>query len=348
MSTHPGASPAVLMLSTIHGSHARHSGYGRLAEYVPGAKFIHAPRADPRGGLKLFLARVARRLAFSRWYLGGSASLEWQALAHLRGGFRGVVHSLWADHDFGFLDLVLRRPRHRLFGTFHNCPDDFQHTIRFPRRLHNFERIILMSECQRPFFRAAGVPDEKIHVVLHGVDTAHFTPSPANEERPFTVLSAGGFRRNFPLLRQVCDLLAGEPGVRFEIVAPADFRAQFEALPNVSFSTGLTDDELLAKYQSASCLLHPAEQATANNVLLEALACGAPIIAERIGGIPEYTTSACSLLTAPGDAAALAEAIRRLSHDPALQRQMSAAARARAEELSWERVAERMGELYRS
>lgn len=339
---------SVMMLSTTHATHARRSGYGLLAEYVSGAKFITAPRSDPKGGARLFLARVARKFAFSRWYLGGSASLEWQAWRELRAGFRGVVHSMWADHDLGYLDLLLNRGRNPLCGTFHNCPGDFQHTIRFPSRLRKFAAIILMSECQRPFFLNAGVANERIHVVLHGVDTEHFTPGVAKDEQPFTVLSAGGYRRNFPLLRKVCERLAGAGGVRFEVVAPADFRTMFEGMANVRFSSGLSDAELLANYRSASCLLHTAEQATANNVLVEAMACGVPVVAERVGGIPEYVTDECALLTAPNDDAALADALRQAALSPERRRTMAHAARERAGELSWPKVAARMGEVYRS
>ncbi len=341
------ASPPVLMLSTIHASHARHSGYSRLADYVPGAELLHAPRADP-AGVPLFFARAARRFAFSRWYLGGSAAVEWQAFRRIAAGFEGVVHSLWADHDLGYLDLFTRPNRHRFCGTFHNCPDDFPHTIRFPARLRKFAALILMSECQRPFFRAAGVPEDRLHVVLHGVDTAHFTPAPPPAGAPFTVLSAGGFRRNFPLLRKVCERLAKVPGIRFEIVAPAAFRPLFADLENANFSTGIGDADLLARYRAASCLLHTAEQATANNVLLEALACGVPVVAERIGGIPEYTTADCAALSAPGDAGALADAVQQLARSPGLRESLGAAARRRAEELAWPKVAARTLDVYRS
>ena len=211
----------VLMLSTIHPSHAGRSGYGLLAQYVQGAEFLNARRADPRGGAVLFFARVARKFAFSRWYLGGCAQMEWKAMRRLRAGFEGVVHSLWADHDLGYLDLFLNRKSQKFCGTFHNCPDDFQHTIRFPSRLRNFDAVILMSECQRSFFLEAGVPDEKIHVVLHGVDTEYFIPplQPAGDSR-FTVISVGGFRRNFPLLRKICERLASIKEIRFKIIAP--------------------------------------------------------------------------------------------------------------------------------
>jgi len=347
MTDAPLVSPPVLMLSTIHAGHASRSGYGLLANYIPGAEFLHAPRADPKGAA-LFFARVARQVSFSRWYLGGSAQVEWQAFRRLRSGFDGVVHSMWADHDLGYLDLLVPNKKHRFCGTFHNCPDDFRHTIRFPSRLRNFAAIVLMSECQRTFFRRAGVADDRIHVVLHGVDNEYFTPNPFPDERPFTILSAGGFRRNFPLLRQVCEKLEKAPGIRIEIVAPPSFRGTFDGLSNVEFLSGIDDETLLTKYQAASCLLHTAEHATANNVLLEALACGVPIVAERVGGIPEYVTPECSILAEPRDADALANAVLELAHSPKARAQMGVAARKRADELSWSKVAERMIEIYRT
>lgn len=335
-------SRGVLMLSTVHASHARPSGYARLAEYIPGAEFFHAPFAEPADGAARGFARLARKFAFSRWYLGGCAALEWRALRRVGRGFRGVVHSMWTDHDLGYLDFFLRAPAQRLCATFHNCPDTLPLVVRYPSRLRTFAGIVLMSECQRPFFLEAGVPSERIHVVLHGVDAEFFVPPPAPPER-FTVLSAGSFRRNFPLLREVCERLSD---VAFDVVASRDIAPMFTGMANVRFHHGLSDDALLAQYQSAACLLHTVEAATANNVLVEAMACGVPIVSERVGGVPEYVTRECAHLTPPGDGAALADAIRALAQDPARRRAMGAAARSRAEELSWPRVAERMQAVY--
>ena len=327
----------VLMLSTVYAEHALRSGYGLLREYVPGAEIIEASRSDPGTRLSLLCARAARRFSFSRWYLGGSAQLEWKALRKLRAGFEGVVHSLWADHDLGYLDLLLRS-RHKLCGTFHNCSDTLPKTIRFPSRLKKFAAIILMSNTQRPFFLRAGVDPAKLHTILHGVDTQYYIPR-ARHDDLFTVLSVGGYRRNFPLLAKVCNSMKGRHQMRFLVVAPSIFRSLFSDLPNVEFFSGISDAKLLSFYQSSSCLLHVAENATANNAVLEAMACGLPIISERLGGIPEYVTAQSSILVEPGNRDAIAAAVDRLYDSPLLQSEMREAARKRAEELDWNKVA---------
>lgn len=65
------------------------------------------------------------------------------------------------------------------------------------------------------------------------------------------------------------------------------------------------------------------------NSIVEAMACGKPIIASAVGGIPDMVTPDCGILVAPGDTASLASAIVRLAHDADLRHAMGAAARKR-------------------
>ena len=256
---------------------------------------------------------------------------------------------MWADHDLGYLDLLLDRRRHRLVGSFHNCDDTFVHTIRFPGRLRKFDAIILMSRTQEAFFLNHGVDPARLHVVPHGVDSDYFHPIESHAPQElFTVLAAGGYRRNFPLLREVCLRLKDHPGIRVEVIAPPAFRRLFEDLPNVRFRSGVEDADFLKAYQTASCLIQTVENSTANNVIVEAMACGQPVVAERIGGIPEYIDSTCSILTEPGDADALGGAVLELQRSPARRQALSEGARKRAETLDWKIIAARMREIYES
>jgi glycosyltransferase involved in cell wall biosynthesis len=102
--------------------------------------------------------------------------------------------------------------------------------------------------------------------------------------------------------------------------------------------------------QAADCLVCPSLWAEAAGLVnLEGLACGLPVIASRIGGIPEYVDDGeTGLLFEPGDARRLAECVRRLHDDPDTYRRMSDAARARAvERFSVERRIDEYLDLYR-
>jgi len=78
-------------------------------------------------------------------------------------------------------------------------------------------------------------------------------------------------------------------------------------------------------------------------VVLEAMASGTPVVASRIGGLPEVVEDGVSgFLVPPGDVAALRERLAQILRDPALGRRLGANARAVVlERFTWAKVAER-------
>jgi glycosyltransferase involved in cell wall biosynthesis len=83
-------------------------------------------------------------------------------------------------------------------------------------------------------------------------------------------------------------------------------------------------------------------------VLIEAGACGVPVIGSDSGAIPEVIGEA-GLIFPEGRVTALVEAIRRLRENEAMRKRMGAAGRRRAETLfSWEAVAAQMAAIYRT
>ena len=81
-------------------------------------------------------------------------------------------------------------------------------------------------------------------------------------------------------------------------------------------------------------------------VALEAMACGTPVVATRVGGLQTVVTSESGVLVPPGDAEALAHAIESLLDDMELRIQLAAGARARAVTFTWDRVADGVEDIY--
>lgn len=274
--------------------------------------------------------------------------MEQAVWKHCRAGFDGPVHLLWCDRDLGFLDLFLKHSKHPLIGTFHQCVDDLPHVIRRPSALRKFAAIILMSDSQRSYFTQYGVSSSHLHRVLHGVDVDHFTPESFDAPEAFTVLAVGGTRRNFALMRAVVETLQDDTPITFDIVGPSDKEHWFQDLRNVRYHCRVTDARLLEMYRRASCFLHLAENATANNAMLEALACGVPVVSQRIGGIPEYLTAECSCLSDAEDGPAVIKALRDLAASSSRQCEMRQAARTHALTLDWRIAARATTEIYQN
>lgn len=105
-----------------------------------------------------------------------------------------------------------------------------------------------------------------------------------------------------------------------------------------SFSGWLDRSQLMQCYQAHGGFILPSLDEGMPNVLLEAMACGLPIIATRIAGNEELVQGN-GWLVPPRDAAALAAALQEALRQPDLLRQMGQKSRALAEQYSWEQAA---------
>ncbi len=113
----------------------------------------------------------------------------------------------------------------------------------------------------------------------------------------------------------------------------------------VLFTGYVTDDELRALYSSCRAFVYPSLYEGFGLPPLEAMACGAPVIASNIPSIREVTGEAARLVD-PENVNALAQSIVSLLLDEGEQQHLSSAGLKRAAEFSWERTARSIREVY--
>jgi glycosyltransferase involved in cell wall biosynthesis len=111
--------------------------------------------------------------------------------------------------------------------------------------------------------------------------------------------------------------------------------ARAGCLGQVEFAGYVAQEALESLYRASDICVNPSEMYESfSYTCAQAMAAGKPVVASRIGGIPEVVADGeCGILVDPGDAAQLAEAITRLACDRALRERMGEAAHDRVRTL---------------
>jgi glycosyltransferase involved in cell wall biosynthesis len=201
------------------------------------------------------------------------------------------------------------------------------------------------------------------HVIYNGVDADRFAGPAAGARAPGqdVILHVGKFDHNKgqDVLIDAFARIADEfPGTVLRLVGGsgqhlAHLRAQVEGLnlaARVEFFADVPYADMPSHFSSATLFAFPSRQEAFGLVLLEAGACKLPVVASRVGGIPELIREReTGLLVEPGDAAALAQALRTLLNEPALARGLGERLSARvAADFSWDATRRRYEERIRA
>lgn len=132
-------------------------------------------------------------------------------------------------------------------------------------------------------------------------------------------------------------IIAGESGpYNTQVMARAE---QLGVAGRIVMIEPVQDGELRTLYHGAEALLFPSRYEGFGLPVLEAMACGTPVVGSNAAAIPEIAGDA-ALLFDPDDAEGMAEAVRRLRTDPTLREDLVARGRARAAQFSWDHCAE--------
>lgn len=351
---------AVNYIAERWGHHSDHSSYDQLIRYVAEQRPVRVldgiwPSWMP-GRVPVLLARRSG----VRHYTYTSFHKEWSAIRNMAPraarGRRSVYHILYGENSYRYLGGVSKLFGARLVATFHQPPSALGELLRTVDHLKRLDTVIVVGTNQIPFFEALLGPG-RVFWVPHGVDTQVFRPAErrhvdaqirghdAGHKRQ--VLFVGQHKRDFTTLLNVIEQVhARQPGVRFVVVTAEKFRHLFEGQGQVDLRHRVPEEELIDLYRSSDLLLQTLEDSTANNAILEGLACGLPVIATEVGGVSDYLDETCGVLLQPKDAQAVAEAILELLSDEERRCRLAVQARQRALEFDWRVVAQKMGVLY--
>ena len=230
-----------------------------------------------------------------------------------------------------------------------------------PSPLEKIDHVVTVSECsRRDLIEQMGIPEDQITVIYQGVDLEKFSPSTTLPEKPFEfmpyVLCVAGTdpTKNVTSLIEAFSKLPQEIRSQHHLVLVGDVQKNKElqqcvkdhGIAGCTIFTGIISDVQLAEYyQQASVFVFPSLYEGFGLPVLEAMACGCPVISSNTSSLPEVVGEA-GMLVNPHNREELIEAMTRVLTDPELMDNLRRSGREQAEKFSWEKTAKATAALY--
>jgi len=221
-----------------------------------------------------------------------------------------LIHAHWV-YPHGYIASLLKQKYNipciisALGSDIHTHPYENPNTIPLILSgLHHADIVFFMSEALLKKAEELGYQGKNYRILSYGVDTDLFVPTEKDDVRRMlgvsplnkkivgfigNLISVKGADRLPEIFKGVAEKL---PDVQFVIVGSGVLRDSLEERfkkyqLNVVFFSGLTTEEVVQWINALDLLVVPSRNEGLPNVILEALACGCPIVGSDVGGIPE-------------------------------------------------------------
>ena len=280
-----------------------------------------------------------------------------------------VLHVTYIAPFFSTTPIVtsVHDVSHRVFPEFFSLRDRLLFATLLPLSLRRSDAILTLSEFSKneiwkeyPNFR------KKIYAIPLAAKPLFSNLNKAEIDKDLLkkfnindrfILAVGNLqpRKNLSRLIKAFASLDKELDVQLVIVGKAQWQASriYEQVidlkleEQVIFTGYVSDNELLHLYNAASVFVYPSLYEGFGLPILEAMACGTPVIASNTTSLPEVTKDA-ALLINPQNEWAIREAINKVLKFPQLAESLSQKGLFNAENFSWKKTAEATARVYHS
>ena len=293
----------------------------------------------------------------------------WEQLAPLLCGAHDVLHLPYDSCvalKRGKLVVTIHDVKPLLFRTGRTRPHVIERLL-MPDRFARIDHVVTISEAsRRDIVQHLEFSDDRITVVYPGVDLDRFHP--ANDaqyvaeqtsglkSRPY-ILCVGGAdpTKNVEALIDAFGLLRQALQSTYQLVLAGDFRRREDIRSRIAkagigqhvlFPGIMSDERLIDLYQHAMVFVFPSRYEGFGLPVLEAMACGCPVICSNAASLPEVAGEA-ALLRDPDDVKGFAEDMERVLMDEELRQDLRQRGLAQAAKFPWGRTARETIAVYR-
>jgi len=222
--------------------------------------------------------------------------------------------------------------------------------------LHKCNRVVVVSKALKKYIREEITTSVDIVVIPDGIDTNRWYPS--GEQREKIILYVGALTKNKGveyLIKAMPAVIRQYPSYHLVIVGEGLERKNLEKTviefdfdkTSVNFTGALPPDDVKRWMQQAKLLVLPSKHEGLGVVLLEAMACGTPVVASKVGGIVDIISNEVGCLVPSSDPLALSRAICGVLEHEQQWQQMSGNALNKARNYDWGRVSLHIVNTYR-
>jgi len=333
---------------------------------APGARLIHLPAGVPsleKSGVYELLPQFTSQMR--RFCIANRLNYDLVSTHYWLSGLVGMrLASEWGvPHTTSFHTMAEMKRRGRPEETEIEQRDASESTIACSADSvvvwTNHEKDAIVDYCD--------IDPAKVSVIPPGVDLSRFRPMSQSQSREFlgygeekNILFVGRLEplKGLDVLFRAVAALEDLGNITLNVVGGDEnseektrlqtLASRMKLTQNIRFIGSVSQDELPLHYNAADVCVLPSHYESFGLAALEAAACGRPVVASEVGGLPTIVLNGSTgYLVEPRHSDTMAERLCELLDDDMLRSRMGSAARTHAETLGWDRAADALLDRYR-